>query len=501
MGNGITKENLLASLGRVEASFRLRYMGIGCVWAWLYCTYATSAVFPDREGRSINADETWLLSAATVVVAFVIGGVLLSRREDRKMESWHLPVAASTLLAAGTVISFFGSAVAGFVWLGGVMTGVGYATLSLLWARALMALDIEELEVAVPLASLVTVPCVMIFPLLEGVAGVAATTLLPLFSGALLLLCMRDKANDRRGGEGAAREKDSPAAVPQICRGSGELHGTERQWSAYLTRVAIVLVAIYIAIGWQAALAEAKDGLQVLVGIDVAMLLSSLASVALGVAIVFFSKKVSFTALFRWAVPCVVAALALREIPVPWMSFVVNATGDTLDSLIQVLVYLFTITLAKRGKISVALGVGMLQGSVQLGVLVGNLAGSACAGPDAMWPLSVATPLLICLVVLVSIFAPQREPEDEQHPALVGSDAIERSLLEGCQRLQEQFGLSDRETEIALLLARGRSRPYIRETLFISKNTVATHIRHIYSKLDIHSKEELADLVAEASKR
>ena len=54
---------------------------------------------------------------------------------------------------------------------------------------------------------------------------------------------------------------------------------------------------------------------------------------------------------------------------------------------------------------------------------------------------------------------------------------------------------SDRETEIAFLLAQGRSRPYIREKLFISKNTVATHIKHIYQKLGIHSKEELIDLV------
>ena len=30
------------------------------------------------------------------------------------------------------------------------MTGVGYALLSLLWARALMVLDVEELEAVVP---------------------------------------------------------------------------------------------------------------------------------------------------------------------------------------------------------------------------------------------------------------------------------------------------------------------------------------------------------------
>ena len=65
--------------------------------------------------------------------------------------------------------------------------------------------------------------------------------------------------------------------------------------------------------------------------------------------------------------------------------------------------------------------------------------------------------------------------------------------------LAREFGLSNRETEIFLLLARGRSRPYIRDALVLSKNTVATHIRHIYEKAGIHSQQELLDLVEAAT--
>ena len=104
-------------------------------------------------------------------------------------------------------------------------------------------------------------------------------------------------------------------------------------------------------------------------------------------------------------------------------------------------------------------------------------------------------------MALVGIVAPQREPIEVRPMAEAGSDALEHSLMVGCELLQKKFGLSDRETEIAFLLARGYSRPYIREKLFISKNTVATHIRHIYGKLGIHSKEELIDLVTEAARK
>ena len=63
-----------------------------------------------------------------------------------------------------------------------------------------------------------------------------------------------------------------------------------------------------------------------------------------------------------------------------------------------------------------------------------------------------------------------------------------------CRMLAESRGLSGREAEILGYLARGRSQPYIRDELVLSKNTVATHVKHIYQKLDVHSRQELLDL-------
>lgn len=67
-----------------------------------------------------------------------------------------------------------------------------------------------------------------------------------------------------------------------------------------------------------------------------------------------------------------------------------------------------------------------------------------------------------------------------------------------CAALSSECGLSGRETEILGYLAKGRSQPYIREELFLSKNTVATHVKHIYQKLNVHSRQELLDLFEDA---
>lgn len=72
------------------------------------------------------------------------------------------------------------------------------------------------------------------------------------------------------------------------------------------------------------------------------------------------------------------------------------------------------------------------------------------------------------------------------------------SLTNQCHIIANQYQLSARETEVLTLLARGRNASYIMEHLYISEGTTKTHMRHIYRKLDVHSQQELIQLVQEA---
>ena len=90
---------------------------------------------------------------------------------------------------------------------------------------------------------------------------------------------------------------------------------------------------------------------------------------------------------------------------------------------------------------------------------------------------------------------PAPEGDDGKEPA--GSDA---AVQRACDELIRRYGLSARESEVFALLARGRNLPYISEALFISKNTVRTHLKNIYQKLGVHDRQELIDLVEQASK-
>jgi DNA-binding CsgD family transcriptional regulator len=64
-----------------------------------------------------------------------------------------------------------------------------------------------------------------------------------------------------------------------------------------------------------------------------------------------------------------------------------------------------------------------------------------------------------------------------------------------CSTVADTYKLTKRETDLLYELSEGRSVSYMAERFVLSPNTVKMHIRHIYQKLDVHSKQEVIDIV------
>jgi DNA-binding NarL/FixJ family response regulator len=69
--------------------------------------------------------------------------------------------------------------------------------------------------------------------------------------------------------------------------------------------------------------------------------------------------------------------------------------------------------------------------------------------------------------------------------------------VKGGRQLKEEFGITEREFEVILLVVMGHSNRIIAQSLGIAERTVKTHITNIYNKLTVNNKIELFNLVKE----
>lgn len=132
-----------------------------------------------------------------------------------------------------------------------------------------------------------------------------------------------------------------------------------------------------------------------------------------------------------------------------------------------------------------AINIGATAGETLFQVVFADGAAHAGTVVVAVMALLVIVGAVIPEAVVQKPLAAQSAEAAKSRP----SDSERRA-----QAMAQSCGLSAREREILALLLEGRSGPFIRENLGLSKSTVDTHIRHIYQKAGAESRQELIDL-------
>lgn len=90
---------------------------------------------------------------------------------------------------------------------------------------------------------------------------------------------------------------------------------------------------------------------------------------------------------------------------------------------------------------------------------------------------------------------PVENPEASQPQAAESAAGAPNKMRDSLKLIADEFGLTAREREVFGRLARGCEIATIEEELCISRNTAKMHIRNVYRKLDVHSKQELQNVV------
>lgn len=181
-----------------------------------------------------------------------------------------------------------------------------------------------------------------------------------------------------------------------------------------------------------------------------------------------------------------------------WLSYV-------FYGVVSVLALASLCGMAHAREFSATLIYGLTVGCFSAVSLLGIVCGSTplFAGDESGPILLVVSTVyfaFLLAVPLISAWKRKGIESDDLSPAETDTDADAHentavSIAQRCDDLATSHGLSRRETEILGYLGRGHGVVFIAKTLVISESTVRTHVKSIYKKLGVNSREELLGMV------
>lgn len=463
-------------------------VGLGCFLGWRESLVAL--LYPVSNGLVFSP-----LVCQSFASCLVLAVALLGVAKNRGSFSSRLLNAASAACvavatAAGVALATAGPA-APLAFVGAAVIGAASAMLLYAWADVVAGLD--------PGARVGTALAALAVSSLIGVVGGQFV------AGALRVVIVVLGALTFAGFFLITRTLRAGGGETLVIRPASSNHFK-------LLMLAVVLYALVFGSvsGTTAMQASPLTTQEFMLGMNWAMLAVSLALLAL---VVLVGRPVSLAVVGRFLTP-VLALLFLLHILLGGSA---NGWLPRLTlgfwQLVQVFVLLVLIEVAQSGTASLSFTFPLGWAVVSLGFACGALAGQvtdAVFGNEEAAVQSITVVLTIIAVVASSILAAAQYPVVSKAragaPAPEGGgspvekpaapDAVRTDALgAACRKLADRSALSEREREVLDLLARGNTRASIADKLCISENTVRVHVKNIYGKLHIHSKQQLIDMV------
>ena len=517
----------------------LRQLGWAFLLAWVFCVFYTNAAgvlagdtvphageaaagAVSGASASIAASLFYAVLPLAASVATLAAIVLAEPRIGSPTSHRPLFVVAPALTAASTPFMFVSVADPGLnallFGIGAVATGIGSALLWAMWGEYYAVIPRDRAEWLAPVSAVSAALIVLLVSAMDGWVPIAVASVLPLLSGLCFRLVWTPEA--------ARTEVALVAASHAASQSRSPLAGLGRTGFGILAVFAIVSIAGMMS-------AERVEGIP----LQAILLFSALMMAVVAVMAVSGPRRMSLFFLYRWICPTLViglAAVILFEQAGALIAVAASLGGRFTFCLIAQ-IYFANYAAAGRATPAQASSLGWLF--VHAGDLLGVVLWIVfeplvAAGPEGLTAMSVA-----CIVVLVTVTmavmgetstflripeAAKERPHahekglvsesldvhgamdqpgapqpDAPAPAAASTSAAPSEERSGARidEIAQKAGLTPREAEVFALLAQGRSIPYIRDELIISRETAATHAKHIYAKLGVHSRQELIDLV------
>lgn len=213
----------------------------------------------------------------------------------------------------------------------------------------------------------------------------------------------------------------------------------------------------------------------------------------------------SLATIYRVLLPVAAAIfIVLSSFPVGTMSFSLGfLVSHSVMATVALLALASLAAVARAGEFSPVVVGAALCAMTSVAVLVGANLAQLVPQDDTMGAVLLVCAMAYFVYVLISPLADYyrmfRETDGAGNRGESASCELARPLDYDrvCRALADERNLSAREREILPYIARGHRPAYVADLLCISEHTVRTHLRNMYRKLGINSREELIQLVEE----
>lgn len=475
----------VVSVSPIDRKTLLESLGLACYIAWSFVFWNGPQLLGMGDGSSLIDGAFIAQGAATALAALVLALAVRKisplRKKNVLLVIFAFISSVSVLVAASPVFSWLP---AGFLVVGFLLSGLG-STLRLGWEEYLSVRGVKRTAFCIGIAYAIGFIVFSGISFLPSAAVFGIAMLLPLLSCALLIVAERGArpvvgdgraSGDAAVGENAAVRKD-PAPAKE---------GLKALISRVPWKLLLIIALAYFSYG--ATRTEGVlGGMAASSSIHVALAGIPALACIVGVALAYCFYRKNAVLAFYIAFPLMALASLLPAALDPFSggtTFCVTLVGA---ELVKYLVWFLFIDAIIKDGVSVLLCLGLMRAAQWAGSTLGQVTTDVLHTPEAV-TIAILLSLMIALLVIIGApFVGRTRGE--------GGRKSESTLEDRVSELSRDCHLSPRETEVLGIWATGRSGAYIEKTLFISKNTVKTHLNHIYAKTGTANREELLELL------
>jgi DNA-binding CsgD family transcriptional regulator len=503
---------------------------MGFFWACSMLCHRSSLLLPQTSQASYLVSTLILFSFAVNIITMLSISAYLKNKPERSARIPALPfvLSASLGVVCYRLVAFVGAElVMPLILLGGFLTGLGFGYLWGSWAEVYGRMHPTR---NVMLMVLVFILTIVVFFIVSGLGEILE---IPVAAFLMILLPLASYLCLRR-----CRVELGPASYHHEERTYFEALGS--LWQLLLSAT---VLSFLFGLVWQLTV--------IFVGsVNEAHRLPQLGNLLIGLAILCFvvlaKRRVNLDLIYRFIGPVIVVFCLLA----PWFLLrtpvVLNAVMSTGFGVFDIVIWYMVAECSYDRRVSGFI-IGSVVRSVSLiarlvGIIVASLFATLPSGSDILlFALFVGSGYLL-VIWLVSyrrhlrrasheqagksssdaLFEEEwqtrgtREPGEVEETGgtrkagvtagcgptddrkAVGEttegDELERIINERSVLMAQTFKLTRRESEVLPYLLQGRSARYIADALFVSENTVRSHIRRILEKTATRSKQSLMDI-------